>query len=194
MHPSPPALKTRSPPQSKSQVDHPAALLTVVSHGTPRTISWGRASLVTRTHAHTITASRASSPFPAPPPSTTGTRALLRRRRSLDRSIARSRAHGVALAMELAIGYTTRHARHARAHVIIAHRARHHRHLPRCQPCAHAAFARLLICCCVRRHAAHRTCARDLGALVSATPSCMTPHPLCNTHGTHAAHNTTRRR
>ena len=54
--------------------------------------------------------------------------------------------------------------------------------------------SRSLICCCVRRHAAHRTCARDLGALVSATPLCMTPHPLCNTHGTHATHNMTRRR
>ena len=51
--------------------------------------------------------------FPSPP-RTTGTRALLRRRRSLDRSIARSRAHGVALAMEVAFGYTARHARHTR--------------------------------------------------------------------------------
>ena len=81
-----------------------------------------------------------------------------------------------------------------REHVITAHCARHHCPLPRCQPCARAAFARSLICCCVRRHAAHRTCARDLGALVSATPPCMTPHPLCNTHGTYATHNTTRRR
>ena len=44
------------------------------------------------------------------------------------------------------------------------------------------------------RTSPRRTCARDLGALVSATPPCMTPHPLCNTHGTHATHNTTRRR
>ena len=52
--------------------------------------------------------------FPSPP-CTTGTRALLRRRRSLDRPIARSRAHGVALAIEVAVGYTARHAREARA-------------------------------------------------------------------------------
>ena len=32
------------------------------------------------------------------------------------RIIARSRACGVALAMEVAVGYTARHARHARAH------------------------------------------------------------------------------
>ena len=44
------------------------------------------------------------------------------------------------------------------------------------------------------RTSPRRTCARDLGALVSATPPCMAPHPLCNTHGTHATHNTTRRR
>ena len=63
---------------------------------------------------------RTSSPLRArhhrlpPPPRTTGTRALLRRRRSLARSIARSRARGVALAVEVAFSYTARHARHAR--------------------------------------------------------------------------------
>ena len=113
-------------------------------------------------------------------------------RSSLDRSIARTRC-GVGDGGGGRLHRASRASR-ARAHVITAHRARHHRPLPRCQPCARAAFARSLICCCVRRHAAHRTCARDLGALVSATPPCMTPHPLCNTHGTHATHNTTRRR
>ena len=46
------------------------------------------------------------------------------------RSLARSRARGVALAVEVAFSYTARHARHAsraRVHVITAHRARHHR-------------------------------------------------------------------
>ena len=77
---------------------------------------------------------RISSPLRArhhrvsPPPRTTGTRVLLRRRRSLARSIARSRARGVALAVEVAFSYTARHARHTRAcDVINAHRARHHR-------------------------------------------------------------------
>ena len=112
------------------------------------------------------------------------------------RSIARSldRAHAVWRWRWRWRSVIPRVTRVTREHVITAHRARHHRPLPRCQPCARAAFARSLICCCVRRHAAHRTCARDLGALVSATPPCMTPHPLCNTHGTHATHNTTRRR
>ena len=46
---------------------------------------------------------------------------------------------------------------HTRTHAITAHRARHHRPLSRCQPCARAAFARSLMCCCARRHVAHRT-------------------------------------
>ena len=57
--------------------------------------------------------------FPSPP-RTTGTRALLRRRCSL----ARSRACGVALAVEVAFSYTAHHARHARH---ARARARHHR-------------------------------------------------------------------
>ena len=63
-------------------------------------------------------ASRASSTFPFPP-CTTGTRALLRRRRSLARSLARAEAEAVGLGV--AFSYTARHARHARA------RVRHHR-------------------------------------------------------------------
>ena len=112
--------------------------------------------------------------------------------RSFDRSIARTR-FGSGDGGDGRLHRASRASR-ARAQVTTAHRAPHHRPLPRCQPCARAAFARSLICCCVRRHAAHRTCARDLGALVSTTPPYMTPHPLCNTHGTHATHNTTRRR
>ena len=80
------------------------------------------------------------------PPRTTGTRALLRRRRSL----ARSRACGVALAVEVAFSYIARHARASRAsraractsspriaRVITAP-------LPRCHPCARAAAAAAL--------------------------------------------------
>ena len=83
--------------------------------------------------------------FPSPP-RTTGTRALLRRRRSL----ARSRACGVALAVEVAFSYIARHARASRAsraractsspriaRVITAP-------LPRCHPCARAAAAAAL--------------------------------------------------
>ena len=84
------------------------------------------------------------------------------------RSLPRLRARGVAVVMAVAVGHAARDARDAR-HAFAC--ARHHRvsrassePLPRCQPCARAAFARSLICCCVRRHAAHRTCARDLGA------------------------------
>ena len=88
-------------------------------HRASRVSNTLRASLVTRAHAHIITASRARyRRFPSPP-RTTGTRALLRRRCSL----ARSRACGVALALavEVAFSYTAHHARHARA------RVRHHR-------------------------------------------------------------------
>ena len=83
--------------------------------------------------------------FPSPP-RTTGTRALLRRRRSL----ARSRACGVALAVEVAFSYIARHARASRtsraractsspriARVITAP-------LTRCHPCARAAAAAAL--------------------------------------------------
>ena len=111
-------------------------------------------------HAHARVchhcASRASSPFSVSP-RTTGTRALLRRRRSL----ARSRACGVALAVEVAFSYIARHARASRtsrarvctsspriARVITAP-------LPRCHPCARAAAAaalsRLLACSRARR-------------------------------------------
>ena len=103
--------------------------------------------------------------FPSPP-RTTGTRALLRRRAVLSwfhksswegrspkrcyRSLARSRACGVALAVEVAFSYIARHARASRtsraractsspriARVITAP-------LPRCHPCARAAAAAAL--------------------------------------------------
>ena len=90
-------------------------------HRTPRASDTSRASLVTRAHAHITTASGASSPFSVPPAHDRHAPLLRRRRRSLVRSIARSRAHGVALAMEVAVGYTARHARQARVHI------RHHR-------------------------------------------------------------------
>ena len=165
-------------------------------HRAPRASRTLRASLVTRTHAYIITASCASSPFSVPPAHDRHARAAAAAAlaRSLDRAhtvwrwrwrwrwVARGRLHRASCASRV------------RACVINAHRARHHRPLSRCQPCARTAFPCCsLICCCVCRHAAHRTCARDLGPLVSATPPCMTPHILCNTHGTHATHNTTRR-
>ena len=102
--------------------------------------------------------------------------------------------------MAVAVGHAARDARNARrasrirmrasspriARVITApfpdvNHARARRSLAR-------SLAHLLL-----RTSPRRTCARDLGALVSATPPCMAPHPLCNTHGTHATHNTTRR-
>ena len=150
-------------------------------------------SLVMRAHAHIITASRASSQISVPPAHDRHARA------AAAAALAQSPDHAHTVwrwqrRWRLVTLSATRVTR-ARTHVITAHRARHHRPFPRFHPCARAAFARSLICicCCVCRHAAHRTCARDLGALVSATPPCMTPHPLCNTHGTHATHNTTRR-
>ena len=94
--------------------------------------------------------------FPSPP-RTTGTRA--RCCGGGARSLARSRARGVALAVEVAFSYTARHARHAHharactsspriARVITAP-------LPRCHPCARAAAAaalsRLLACSRARR-------------------------------------------
>ena len=95
--------------------------------------------------------------FPSPP-RTTGTRALLRRRRSL----ARSRACGVALAVEVAFSYIARHARASRtsraractsspriARVITAP-------LPRCHPCARAAAAAALSCLLARSRARRR--------------------------------------
>ena len=69
-------------------------------------------------------ASRASSTFPFPP-CTTGTRALLRRRRSLARSRARRRRRW-GWGWRSVTPRVTRVTR-ARVHVITAHRARHHR-------------------------------------------------------------------
>ena len=62
-----------------------------------------------------------------------------RPRRSLDRSIARSRAHGVVGDGGGVRLHRASRASHTRAHVITAHRARHHRPLPRCQQFARAA-------------------------------------------------------
>ena len=137
-------------------------------HRAPRASDTPRASLITHAQAHIITPLHARHHRFLFPPRTTGTSALLRRRRrSLDRSIARTRC-GVG---DGGGGRLHRaRASRARTHAITAHRARLHRPLPRRQPCARAAFARSLICCCVRRHAAYRTCARDLGRLV-------VPHP-----------------
>ena len=87
-------------------------------HRASRVTNTSRASLVTRAHAHIITASRASSPFSVPPAHDRHARA------AAAAVLARSRACGVALAMEVAFSYIAhhaRHARHARAHV------RHHR-------------------------------------------------------------------
>ena len=69
-------------------------------------------------------ASRASSPFSVPP-RTTGTRALLRRRRSLARSRARRRRRW-GWGWRSVTPRVTRVTRE-RVHVITAHRARHHR-------------------------------------------------------------------
>ena len=130
------------------------------------------------------------------------------------RSLPRLRARGVAVVMVMAVAVgrlitldyvlrkgatphvtrVTRDARHAFAC------ARHHRAsrassptpcpMPTMRARGVRSLAHLLL-----RTSPRRTphCARDLGALVSATPPCMTPHPLCNTHGIHATHNTTRR-
>ena len=83
--------------------------------------------------------------FPSPP-RTTGTRALLRRRRSL----ACSRACGVALAVEVAFSYIARHARASRASRMCACTSSPRiarvitAPLPRCHPCARAAAAAAL--------------------------------------------------
>ena len=78
------------------------------------------------------------------------------RRRSLARSLARSRACGVALAVEVAFSYIARHARHARActsspriaRVITAPLPRRH---PYARAAAAAALSRLLACSRARR-------------------------------------------
>ena len=91
-------------------------------HRASRVSNTSRASLVTRAHAHIITASRASSPFSVPPAHDRHARAAAAA--VLARSLARSRACGVALAVEVAFSYTAHHARHARH---ARARARHHR-------------------------------------------------------------------
>ena len=107
-----------------------------------------RTSLVTLAHTHVITAFRPLHHRYSPPPRTTGMRALLRQRRSLARSIARTRC-GVGgggggrlhrMSRASCASLVTR----ANAHVNTAYRARHHRPLPRCHPCARAAAAAAL--------------------------------------------------
>ena len=84
-----------------------------------------RAPRVTRVYAYVITAHRARHHrFPSPP-RTTGTRALLRRRRSLARSRARRRRRW-GWGWRSVTPRVTRVTR-ARVYVITAHRARHHR-------------------------------------------------------------------
>ena len=78
-------------------------------------------------------ASRASSPFSVSP-RTTGTRALLRRRRSLARSRARRRRRWGwgwrSVTPRVTCGTRVTRVTRAREHVITAHRARHHRSSP----------------------------------------------------------------
>ena len=96
-------------------------------HRASRLSNTSRASLVTRAHAHVITASRASSPFSVPP------RARPARARCCGggaRSLARTRAvWRWRWRWRSVTPRTTRVTRviRARVHVITAHRARHHR-------------------------------------------------------------------
>ena len=97
-------------------------------HRASRVSNTSRASLVTRAHAHIITASRASSPFSVPPAHDRHARAAVRRRRSLARSIARTRCGvGGGGGVQLHRASRASRASRARVHVITAHRARHHR-------------------------------------------------------------------
>ena len=87
-----------------------------------------RAPRVTRVYAYVITAHRARHHRFPPPPRTTGTRALLRRRRSLARSRARRRRRwgwGWRSVIPRVMRVTLAHV-----HVTTAHRARHHRSSP----------------------------------------------------------------
>ena len=90
--------------------------------------------------------------FPSPP-RTTGTRA--RCCGGGARSLARSRARGVALAVEVAFRYTARHARHAHHARACASSPRIARvitaPLPRCHPCARAAAAAARLVCSLAR-------------------------------------------
>ena len=90
-----------------------------------------RAPRVTRMYAYVITAHRARHHHFPSPPRTTGTRALLRRRRSLARSRARRRRRWgwgwrSVTPRVTRVTHVTRVTR-AREHAIAAHRARHHR-------------------------------------------------------------------
>ena len=97
----------------------------------PLTLSLTRAARHARVRVRHHRASRASSPFSVSP-RTTGTRALLRRRRSLARSLARAEAEAVGWGWRSVTPRVTRdtrvtHVTRAREHVITAHHARHHR-------------------------------------------------------------------
>ena len=84
-----------------------------------------RAARHARVRVRRHRASRASSPFPSPP-CTTGTRALLRRRRSLARARGGG-GGGVGGGVQLHRASRASRASRARVNVITAHRARHRR-------------------------------------------------------------------
>ena len=97
-------------------------------HRASRVSNTSRASLVTRAHAHIITASRASSPFSVPPAHDRHARAAAAAAlaRSLDRAHAVWRWRWRWRSVTPRVTRVTRVTR-ARVHVITAHRARHHR-------------------------------------------------------------------
>ena len=93
-----------------------------------RVSNTSRAPLVTRAHAHIITASRASSPFSVPPAHDRHARAAAAA--ALARSLARVRCGvggGGGVQLHRASCARVTHVTRARVYVIAAHRARHHR-------------------------------------------------------------------
>ena len=125
-------------------------------HRASRVSNTPRASLVTRAHAHIITASRASSPFSVPPAHDRHARAAAAA--ALARSLAR--AHAVwrwRWRWRSVTPRVTRVTRITRAHVTSSPRIARviTAPLPRCHPCARAAAAaalsRLLACSRARR-------------------------------------------
>ena len=101
-------------------------------HRAPRASHMSRASLVTRAHAHMsspLSARHHRFPFPRARPARARAAAAAALARSLDRSIARTRC-GVGDGGSCRLHRVSCVSR-ARAHVITAHRACHHRSLPR---------------------------------------------------------------